>query len=86
MRRLYDTFSGAAGGAPFKGTTYPIGDDHSPFQKAGIPAVDLIDFSFGGEDTPGVYWHTPEDTLDKICPESLDAVGEAALKAIPTLP
>ena len=35
--------------------------------------------------TPGAYWHTDEDTLDKVCPESLDAVGEAAVEVLPTI-
>jgi glutaminyl-peptide cyclotransferase len=43
-------------------------DDHIPFVQAGIPAVDLIDFDYP-------YWHTTQDTLDKISAESLDAVG-----------
>ncbi len=55
-------------------------DDHVPFLDAGIPAVDLIDFEFGPENS---RWHTTEDTLDKVCPESLDAVGEAVLRVLP---
>jgi glutaminyl-peptide cyclotransferase len=80
---LYDAFAEAAGGAPFEGTTGPILDDHVPFLEAGVPAVDFIDFTYGGDDQPGTYWHTPEDTLDKVCPESLDVVGETALIALP---
>lgn len=70
----------------FEGETAPIDDDHTPFLQAGVPAVDLIDFTFGGDQTPGRYWHTTEDTLDKVCAASLDQVGEAALLAIPRLP
>jgi glutaminyl-peptide cyclotransferase len=47
---------------------YHIIDDHTPFLEAGIPAVDIIDFDYP-------YWHTVEDTLDKVSPESLEAVG-----------
>ncbi len=43
-------------------------DDHTPFIEAGIPAVDIIDFDYP-------YWHTLQDTLDKVSPESLEAVG-----------
>jgi Zn-dependent M28 family amino/carboxypeptidase len=43
-------------------------DDHTPFLQAGIPAVDIIDFDYP-------YWHTVEDTPDKISAESLQAVG-----------
>lgn len=82
---LYGLFAEAAGGAPFEGAVGPIADDHVPFLEAGIPAVDLIDFSFGPGGTPGAFWHTREDTLDKVCAESLDAVGEAALVAIPVI-
>jgi len=87
---LYALFAAAAeedngDAAPFTGTTTPIGDDHIPFAEAGVPAVDLIDLTFGGDAAPGTYWHTPADTLDKVCEESLDAVGEAAVAAIPRI-
>jgi Zn-dependent M28 family amino/carboxypeptidase len=71
--------------APFEGETGSILDDHIPFVEAGIPAVDLIDFTFGPGSSPGAFWHTPEDTLDKVCPESLDAVGEAAVRTLPRI-
>jgi glutaminyl-peptide cyclotransferase len=48
---------------------YHILDDHVPFLEAGIPAVDIIDFDYP-------YWHTTEDTVDKVSAESLEAVGE----------
>ena len=88
---LYSEFEAAAehaGGnsGPFGGESSGVLDDHIPFREAGIPAVDLIDFAYGPGSPPGAYWHTPEDTLDKVCPESLDAVGEAALIALPRLP
>ncbi len=44
-------------------------DDHTPFLEAGIPAVDLIDFDYP-------YWHTTEDTPDKVSPESLQLIGD----------
>jgi glutaminyl-peptide cyclotransferase len=44
-------------------------DDHTPFLQAGIPAVDIIDFDYP-------YWHTVQDTPDKVSTESLQAVGE----------
>jgi glutaminyl-peptide cyclotransferase len=87
---LYELFAEAAAHldgdpAPFEGTASAVADDHVPFLQAGIPAVDLIDFTFGPGDSPGAWWHTPQDTLDKVCPESLDQVGEAALRAIPRI-
>ena len=74
--------NGTDSAAPFEGVTDAIGDDHSPFLTAGMPALDIIDFTFGGEARPGAYWHTTEDTLDKVCPESLEAVGEPALRVL----
>lgn len=47
---------------------YSMLDDHTPFARLGIPAVDIIDFDYP-------YWHTTEDTLDKISAESLEHVG-----------
>jgi glutaminyl-peptide cyclotransferase len=82
---LYELFADAAGGAPFGGSVPPILDDHIPFTEAGVPAVDVIDFTFGPGPSPGAWWHTPEDTLDKVCPESLGAVGDAALEALPAV-
>ena len=54
-------------------------DDHTPFQNEGIPTIDLIDFEFGPSN---FYWHTEADSIDKICPESLGVVGDAALTLI----
>jgi glutaminyl-peptide cyclotransferase len=72
-------------GAPFVGETDPILDDHIPFAEAGVPAVDLIDFTFGPGPSPGEWFHTTEDDLDKVCPESLAAVGRPALIALEEL-
>ncbi|MBT3389296.1 MAG: M28 family peptidase [Chloroflexi bacterium] len=51
---------------------YSMLDDHTPFLQAGIPAVDVIDFDYP-------YWHTTEDTLDKVSAESLQIVGDTLL-------
>jgi glutaminyl-peptide cyclotransferase len=57
-------------------------DDHTPFVRAGIPSVDLIDYSFG---FANLYWHTSNDTLDKISPASLRIVGEIVLRTLDKL-
>jgi len=49
-----------------------ISDDFSAFLAAGWPATDLIDFSYGPRNR---WWHTPDDTLDKISVESLFKAG-----------
>ncbi|MGH2963746.1 MAG: M28 family metallopeptidase, partial [Solirubrobacterales bacterium] len=90
---LYERFRDAAleldpggDGEPFAGETDPILDDHIPFAEAGVPAVDLIDFAYGPGSRPGEWWHTTEDDLDRVCPESLAAVGRPALVALNEIP
>lgn len=51
-------------------------DDFIPFQKRGIACIDLIDFDFGPHNA---FWHTSEDSLDKISPNSLKITGNLAL-------
>lgn len=47
---------------------WAIYDDHIPFAQRGIPAVDIIDFDYP-------YWHTTQDTRDKVSADSLERVG-----------
>jgi glutaminyl-peptide cyclotransferase len=47
-------------------------DDHIPFIRRRIPAIDLIDFDFA-------CWHRPCDDLTAVSPRSLDAVGETMM-------
>jgi hypothetical protein len=54
-------------------------DDHIPFVQKGVPSVDLIDFNYGYNN---VFWHTPEDTVDKLSPKSLAIVGTVTLEAV----
>jgi glutaminyl-peptide cyclotransferase len=54
------------------GTT--IVDDHTPFLRAGVPAVDLIDWSYAG--------HELSDRLDQLSHRSLDAVGETVVQLV----
>ena len=51
-----------------------ITDDHSPFLRAGVPAVDLIDWSYPGHDL--------SDGLDKLSRGSIDAVGESVVELV----
>jgi glutaminyl-peptide cyclotransferase len=50
-------------------------DDHEPFLEAGFPAIDLIDFRYGSEPDLNDYWHTAQDTLDKLSADSLELTG-----------
>jgi glutaminyl-peptide cyclotransferase len=62
---------------PPEGTTtpYSIVDDHIPFVEAGVPSIDLIDFSYR-------YADTVEDTPDKLSASALDAVGETVAELV----
>ncbi len=53
-----------------------IRDDHMPLNEAGIPTINVIDFY----DYP--YWHTPEDTPDKVAASSLEVVGSVMTRLI----
>jgi Peptidase family M28 len=46
-------------------------DDHTPLNAIGIPTIDVIDFDFP-------WWHTADDTIDKVNAESLRIVGSVA--------
>ncbi len=50
-----------------------IHDDHLPFQKAGYPSLLMIDFEYG---EGNCYWHTAEDTMDKLSLQSFLAAGQ----------
>lgn len=50
-------------------------DDHLELQKAGIRAIDVVDFDYPS-------WHTPFDTIDKVSPASLQIVGDVAVELV----
>ncbi|MEI8233415.1 MAG: M28 family peptidase [Verrucomicrobiota bacterium] len=52
-------------------------DDHSPLNEAGISTIDLIGFDYP-------YWHTADDTFDKLSPQSLQSVGAVTLRWLKT--
>ena len=63
----------------FFARTLPMEDDHLPFVKRGVPCIDLIDFNYGYNN---VFWHSPQDTMDKLSPQSLKIVGQTMLESI----
>jgi Zn-dependent M28 family amino/carboxypeptidase len=64
----------------FDGGQFPVEDDHLPFTKEGVAAVDIIDL------TPfKTYHHTAQDTLDKCSPASLAIVGRVVLASLEEL-
>ena len=63
----------------FARTVPGMEDDHMPFVKRGVPAADIIDFDYGYDN---VFWHTTQDTVDKLSPKSLEIVGDTMLEAV----
>jgi len=56
------------------------GDDHLSFIHRGVAGIDIIDF-----DVQPTYWHTADDTLDKVDPRSLAVVGHVFVETLPEL-
>ena len=54
---------------------HTLTDDHVSLQARGIRAIDVVDFDYP-------YWHTKDDTADKVSPQSLAVVGEVALALV----
>ena len=59
-----------------------VKDDFAVFLEAGCPAVNLIDFDFGSAPGRNDYWHTANDTMDKISEESLLKAGMLAAELL----
>jgi len=55
-----------------------IDDDHMPFVRAGVPAVDVIDLDYPA-------WHTAQDDLEHVSARSLQVVGDVVLDALPQI-
>lgn len=81
---VWGTAKGLGYGNIFVDDSSPIEDDHQSFLKRNVPSVDVIDLDY----VPGgdvFYWHTPQDTLDKISPKTLAIVGHVFLESVKAL-
>jgi glutaminyl-peptide cyclotransferase len=79
LRKLvWDTAYQLGYGKYFLDTGGATEDDHIPFLKLGVSALDLIDFDKD-------YWHTGRDTVDKLSAHSFDVVGNVLLRVIEKL-
>jgi Zn-dependent M28 family amino/carboxypeptidase len=56
-----------------------VTDDHQPFLERKVPSADLIDFEYGYNN---VFWHTTQDTVDKLSAKSLGIVGTVTLETV----
>jgi len=75
---IWSTAKKLGHGAQFLDERTPIDDDHIPFLKAGVAAVDLIDLDYPA-------WHTAQDTLDNVAARSLQIVGDVVVAALPAI-
>jgi glutaminyl-peptide cyclotransferase len=58
-----------------------ITDDHDPFLERNVAAADIIDF-----EAPVLeYWHTANDTLDKVDPRALAITGHVLIESLPEI-
>jgi glutaminyl-peptide cyclotransferase len=76
MRLLEDVLKKRGWSKLLDDVVMDVMDDHTPFIEANIPALHLMDYTFGGSASPGLYWHTAADTIDKVSVTSLSALGE----------
>jgi hypothetical protein len=76
VRRVWDMAEDIGHGGYFLQQTGPaVNDDHVVLNQAGIRTIDIIDFDYP-------YWHTPQDTPDKVDAATLGAVGDVVLAVI----
>ena len=54
---------------------HTLTDDHVSLQNVGIHAIDVVDFDYP-------FWHTTEDTIDKVSAASLQIVGDVAVALV----
>ena len=80
LRRLvWRTAADLGYGQYFLDSGFATEDDHEPFLKKNVPAIDLIDFDYGPDNA---YWHTEKDTMDKLSAHSLEVVGNVVLAVL----
>lgn len=76
VRRVWDAAEDMGHGDYFRQETgSAVNDDHVVLNQAGIRTIDIIDFDYP-------YWHTLEDTPDKVDAATLAAVGDVVLAVI----
>jgi glutaminyl-peptide cyclotransferase len=80
LRKLVWTTAHDLGyGKYFLDSGFATEDDHLPFLRKGVTALDLIDFDYGPNND---YWHTEKDTMDKLSAHSLDVVGNVLVAVL----
>jgi glutaminyl-peptide cyclotransferase len=63
----------------FQNEEVGVTDDHIPFLRLGVSAIDIIDFDFGPNNS---WWHTDQDTVDKLSPHSFEVIGKTLVEVV----
>lgn len=79
LRLVWQTANDLGYGKYFTDLATPMEDDHLPFVRKGVNALDLIDFDYGPNNA---YWHNEQDTIDKVSAHSLDVVGNVLVAVL----
>ncbi len=80
LRKLvWETAADLGYSKQFARNSQPISDDHLPFVQLSVNAIDLIDFDYGPNHS---YWHSAQDTVDKLSAASFDVVGKVVMEVM----
>ncbi|HEX4807677.1 MAG TPA: M28 family peptidase [Bryobacteraceae bacterium] len=80
LRVLFGKIAAKQGNSKYFRTDHmAIDDDHKPFADAGVNVIDVIDLDYGPNNA---YWHTAQDTMDKLSAHSLQVVGDVVLESV----
>lgn len=79
LRLVWQTAADLGYGKYFLDAATPMEDDHMPFVRQGVNALDLIDFDYGPNNA---YWHDEKDTIDKVSAHSLEVVGNVLVAVL----
>jgi glutaminyl-peptide cyclotransferase len=74
---IWNTAKRLGYGSIFVNQTMPVDDDHLSFLQRGVPSADIIDLV-----NSAGYWHTPQDTMEKVSARSLGIVGHVILESV----
>jgi hypothetical protein len=81
---VWETAKRLGYGNIFVNDSSEVEDDHLSFLKRNVPSADVIDLN-NGPNGDVYYWHTPQDTLDKISAKTLGIVGHVFLESVKQL-
>jgi hypothetical protein len=74
---IWNTAKRLGYGSIFVNQAMPVDDDHLSFLQRNVPSADIIDLV-----NSAGYWHTPQDTMDKVSAKSLGIVGHVILESV----